>query len=164
MNDIKIGVIPENNDYSASEDIDRIEGKWNDRSELLLTKWIKHCKLSSELHQKKGKKFKCLYTVFGLPSMIIPLTIGILEPYLKHYDLVISLLMILSAICSGVATFFDFSKKKMNHLHYDSLYADLALNIEKIMATSKAHRQPVDVTMVEIMMKLSEINKNAPLL
>jgi len=109
-------------EHSESSDISRDEMKWNSKNQDLLLNWSLKCEKASKTHGIKAKKFKKFYVWFGLPSVLIPIAIGILQPHLKEYELMISMLMLLSASFSGVATFFDFSRKRSKHLDSENNY------------------------------------------
>ena len=150
---------PEN---SESSDVSRDEMKWYSKNSDLLLNWSLQCEKASKAHGKKANKFKRLYTWFGLPSVLIPLTIGILQPYVKEYDLVTSLLMVLSGSFSAVTTFFDFSRKRSKHLEAESKYGELFLKIQSILAVPKKNRNAADVTITECLMTLNSLNAQAP--
>lgn len=149
-------------DSESSDDVSRSEMKWNSKNSDLLFQWSKQCESSSKMHGLKAKKFKRLYTWFGLPSVLIPLSIGILQPYLKEYDLIISLLMVLSGSFSAVSTFFDFSRKRSKHLEAESNYGELFLKIQSILAVPKKNRNAADVTITEMLFRLNALNGTAP--
>ena len=146
----------------SSDDVSRSEMKWDSKNSDLLFQWSKQCENSSKMHGLAAKKFKHLYTLFGLPSVLIPLSIGILQPYLKEYDLIISLLMVLSGSFSAVSTFFDFGRKRSKHLEAESNYGELFLKIQSILAVPKKNRNAADVTITEMLFRLNALNGTAP--
>ena len=160
MEEVRLKIdTPEN---SESSDVSREEMKWNTKNSDLLLQWSLQSEKASKAHGKKANKFKRLYTWFGLPSVLIPLTIGILQPYLKEYDLLTSLLMVLSGSFSAVTTFFDFSRKRSKHLDSESKYGELFLKIESILAIPKRNRNAADVTITEMLFRLNSLNAQAP--
>ena len=150
---------PEN---SESSDVSREEMKWNSKNSDLLLQWSLQCAQTSKAHGKRAQRFKKLYTWFGLPSVLIPITIGILQPYVHEYELVISLLMVLSGSFSGISTFFDFSRKRSKHLDSENNYNELFLKIESILAIPKRNRNAADVTITEMLFRLNSLNAMAP--
>lgn len=152
---------PEN---SESSDVSREEMKWNNKNSDLLLNWSLQCEKASKAHGQKSQRFKKLYAWFGLPSILIPIAIGILQPYLKEYELVTSLLMVLSGSFSAVTTFFDFSRKRSKHLDSESKYNELFLKIQAILAVPKRNRNAADVTITECLMTLNSLNAQAPAL
>ena len=157
MEEIKLKIHSE-----SSEDISREEMRWNSKNSDLLLQWSETCCNSSAAHKKKAGKFKTMFSVFGLPAVLIPLTIGILQPYMKNYDLLISLLMVLSSCFSAVTTFFDFGRKRSKHLDAETKYGELYLKIQTILAIPKRNRNAADVTITECLFTLNGINGSSP--
>jgi hypothetical protein len=146
----------------SSTDREREEMLWTSRNQDLLQKWAKECKCSSQLHRTKAKRYKKLYAAFGLPAVIIPTSLGVIQPYIQDYPLATSIAMVVSGVISGTGTFFDFSKKRMEHDKADNDYNELFLVIESILAKPKRNRQACDVVMCETLFKFNHINSQSP--
>ena len=149
-------------DSDSSDDVSREEMKWNDKNSNLLVQWRDKCSENCIGHGKKAQKYKSLYVWFGLPSVLIPLTIGILQPYLREYEIILSLLMVLSGSFSALTTFFDFSRKRSRHLESENNYNKLDLKIQSILAVPKRNRNACDVTINTCLMTLNSINGQSP--
>ena len=148
----------------SESDISREEMKWNSNNSDLLLKWSIQCEKSSKAHGKKAKTFKILYSWFGLPPILIPIALGVLQSYLREYEIVVSLLMVLTGSLSGVSTFFDFSRKRSLHLESENDYNELFLKIESILAIPRRNRNAADVTITEMLFRLNALNAKAPAL
>ena len=159
MEDIQLKI---DHEHSDSSDVSRDEMKWNSKNSDLLLNWSLQCEKTSKSHGIKAKKFKKFYVWFGLPSVLIPIGIGILQPYFKEHELMISMLMLLSASFSGISTFFDFSRKRSKHLDSENNYNELFLTIESILAIPKKNRNAADVTITEMLHRLNSLNAMAP--
>ena len=151
------------NSNSESKDTDRKELMWEEREELFMRKIVEECKTQSELHRKKGKYFKKMYTVFGVPSMLIPIILSGLVDQLHDYALVQSLLMIGTGIFSGISNFFNFGRKYQEHFDFENKYNGLAGDIGTELVKPKAFRVAADVYLERIRLLYGNLNDNAPL-
>jgi len=149
-------------EISESSDVSREEMKWNEKNSDLLRNWSKNCKEALLAHEVKAKKYKKLYAIFGLPSILIPISVGIMQPYLQENDLIVSLLMVLTGSLSGINTFFDFSRKRSKHLEANAKYSELHIQIQSILAIPKRNREAADVSITKILYQLNSINNMAP--
>ena len=61
---------------SSKDDMNRKELLWEKREEIVLYKWCEDCKIRSINHYDKGKCNKILYSILGIPPIIIPIVLG----------------------------------------------------------------------------------------
>ena len=159
---VRLKVNSKSDSSEELSDISREEMKWNSKNSDLLLKWSLQCSEASEAHGKAAKKFKMLYGWFGLPPILIPIALGILQPYLNDLSIVTSILMVLTGSLSGISTFFDFSQKRSKHEASENSYNELFLKIEAILAIPRRNRNAADVTITEMLFRLNALNAQAP--
>ena len=135
---------------------------WSSRQEVILLAWKEYMVERSKYHDLKATKYKKLYNLFGLPSVIIPVALSALSSILKDYELVNSMLLLLAGIFAGVSTFLNLGKKYSQHAEFENRYQQLARRIDKELAKPKKNRIACDVYMEKIELKLSSLNVRAP--
>ena len=136
---------------------------WERREGNFLHNIIVDCNTQSKLHRRKGKLFKKLYTIFGVPTMLIPVVLSGLTDQLHEYKLTQSLLMIATGVLSGISQFFNFGRKYQQHFDFENKYSGLAGDIETELVKPKAFRIACDVYLEKIRLLYSNLNDNAPL-
>ena len=150
---------------SESKDDDRVELPWEDREEQLVQKIASECTIVSKEHENKAKYNKKLYVAFGLPAMLIPIILAGLNTFLtKEHELLVSSLLILSGILTGISQFFNFGKKTQAHFEYASRYSELLLMIDIEMVKPKRFRLACDVFLERVSKCFADLNANAPAL
>ncbi len=156
--DVEISVM---NRSASSADILRNEVLWDEKNENQLLKWQKDINERISPHILKSKKYKFLYHLFVLPTVIIPLFVGVLSTYInqcKYASAIIAVLMLLNAILSASAIFFKFNKKDVDHSNAACLYDKMKLDLEHLLCLHKRDRPAADVTMLEYKMKLQRLH------
>jgi hypothetical protein len=155
----------ENSNTNSSQDNpDRDEVLWEPRLDVLCNKWKNDSITRSESHDKKAKIHKQRFAVFCLPAIILPLVMSGLSNIMVEYPLVSSSGMALTAILTGVNTFFNHSKKQTQHFEYSGRFFKLATDIEKEMAKRKKDRIAADVFLERISMDYNNLVFNSPAL
>ena len=147
---------------SSKDDLNRKELLWESREEVLLEKWMLDMFDSSKKQGICGKKYKKLYAVFGVPSILMPLIMSGFTAQLEKQPLISSLLMITTGSLIGISTFFNLGKRFTQHFEYEHRYYELALEIEKEMKKPKKHRIACDVYIEKIYMTYCGLNARAP--
>ena len=160
--DIKVSMEPHHSNSSESSvDCDRMEALWTDKSNQLLKKWKFELNEDRAVHDKKAERNKQLFNFMSIPTIILPLSASILQPYIPD-PFIISILMLISGLFSCLVTFFDFSSKRSKHAIASNSYSEISINIEEVLATSKRFRTPVDITVRSILLKINAVKSKAP--
>jgi hypothetical protein len=147
---------------SSVDNPNRHEVLWETRLEAICTKWKNDCIIRSEKHDTKAKTHKQKFAMFALPSIILPLVMSGVSNLLVDYPLVSSSGMALTAILTGMNTFFNHSKKQTQHFEYSGRFFKLAIDIEKELAKRKKDRTAADVFIERISMDYNNLAFNAP--
>jgi hypothetical protein len=128
------------NSSMSSNDCDRSELLWQRREEDLIQKWRKHCIVESKLHGEKARRVKKHYTALSIPAIILPLILSGFSPLLQSFPLVNGITLMVVGVLTGLNSFLNLGKKTQCHFQYESLYGDLALEIEAEICRPKAFR------------------------
>ena len=141
----------------------RVDMPWTDVIEQELLDLEGRCVEYSQSHTCAMKTAKCRYTVFGLPSMLIPLVTGGIGSYIPvEYEWISSTALILTAINSAIIQFFNFGNKQNKHSEVSNRYTELAGMIKIELAKPKTFRISCDVFMERITVKYQNLQKSAP--
>jgi hypothetical protein len=130
----------ENTPTSSIDDENRKELPWEKREEKLLLKWVVDMRIRSAMHDKLGRKNKILYSVFGVPSVLIPVILGGITPLVECNTVLYSAGMILTGMLTATNVFFNFSKKTHQHFESQKKLFELANEIEVELSKPKKHR------------------------
>lgn len=150
---------------SSSEDAsDRVELMWDSRNQDLIIHWGNECKANAKLHNKAGKKFKWLYSIVGVPTMLIPVLIGSFSTQLALAPLTQSVCMLCSGALSTISQFFDFSGRSSAHFEYEARYSELASEIDVECCKPKARRVACDVYLEHCLNARNRLGAGAPVL
>lgn len=160
--DLKIDITPPSLNCDSIDDVNRKELPWEEREEKLLSKWMVEMYDISNKHKFNGKKYKKLYSLFSIPSTLIPLGLSSLSVQLEDYPLIQSILMLLTGSLVGVSTFFNLGSRFTKHFEYEHRYEELAREIEKELRKPKRYRIQCDVYMERIYMSYCSLNARAP--
>jgi hypothetical protein len=150
MNEIIIDSMSEKREHTPPSSIDdenRKELLWEKREEKLLLKWVTDMRKRSLEHDRLGRKNKLLYSVLGVPPILIPIVLGGLTPILECNTLVYSVGMIVTGLFSAINIFFNFSKKTQQHFESQKKMFELALDIETELSKPKHHRVACSIYM-----------------
>jgi hypothetical protein len=161
--DIRIHT-PEDNSTS-SEDTDRLEMPWEQREEQYLQAIQTQCRTQSTSHEAVSKTAKKQFASCSIPSIVLPIVLGAVNPYLsEEYNYINSVGMMLTGIIGGVNTFYNFGKKTTVHNEYAGRYAELAGYIQAEMCKPKKFRVQCDLFLERVNQKFNSLNSNAPML
>lgn len=130
---------------SSIDDEHRKELLWERREEIVINKWCEDCVIKSVYHHKKGKYNKILYSLFGIPPIIIPIVLGGVSSLIPCHSLLYSVGMMCVGILSGVSVFFNFGKKAQEHSEYENRFFELGNEMETELCKPKRHRVACDV-------------------
>ena len=152
-----------NNELKGGTSGLRLDLPWTVEVENQLLFIHKSCTESSVKHNQARSRAKCKYTIFGLPSMLIPLITGGIGAYLPaDYDWVRSAALIVTAVNSGVLQFFNFGQKQTKHNESSGRYSELADTIKMELSKPQSFRVSCDVFMERVFVKMQNINATAP--
>ena len=87
-----------------------------------------------------------------------------LSNILVDYPLVSSSGMALTSILTGINTFFNHSKKQIQHFEFSAKFFRLATEIEKELSKKKSDRLAADVFVERVSMDYNNLAFNAPAL
>ena len=136
---------------------------WTHSTVVELKQIQESCYTQSKKHQVAMKNAKCKYTVFGLPSMLVPLVIGGVGSYISdEFEWIRSAGLIFTALNSGILQFFNFGEKKTLHNESSGRYDELGDYIKMELSKPSEHRVSCDVFMERVFVKFQNINTNAP--
>ena len=117
----------------------QLEGPWNNQIEELMLEWKNICKIKADQHSKSGYEYKKKNTHWGLPSVLLPISmapISIMIGYdtcsdgLNWQTVFNSSLFLLSGICSGVYSFYRYGEKMEQFFNFSARYYDIVTEIE----------------------------------
>lgn len=182
--DVKVNIKNKNNEKENSnlleKSIDsiekkiydiRTEGPWSNDIEGLMNDWKNMCKLKSDLHSKAGYIYKRKHTHWGLPSMLIPISmapISVMIGYnscssdLNWQTIFNSAAFLISGIFSGVSSFFKFETKKEQFFNFSARYCDIITDIEAELIKDQKYRVPADVFIIRIKMLVDNLSITEP--
>jgi hypothetical protein len=156
MDETSINITP------PSFDITRNELLWECREEDVLILWKKDCVSRSKAHQLKSKKNKMLYSIFGIPSIVIPLVLSGTAAIIPCHSLIYSISMMLAALFNAISLFFNFGKKQSSHNNYSNRYFELSSDITCELCKPKVARIQCSVFLERIKQKYLSLVKQAP--
>ena len=154
----------ENSDSISLDNPDRREVLWEPRLKKRCNKWRDDCLTRSTQHDTKAKIHKRWFAVFAIPAIILPLIMSGLSNILVDYPHVLSSGMALTAILTGINTFYNHSKKQIQHFEFSAKFFRLATEIEKELSKRKKDRLAADVFLERVSMDYNNLAFNAPAL
>ena len=150
---------------NSSPDTSRDEMPWENREERFLEALREECIHANNCHDIAAHSAKCKYTVSQLPTIILPLAISTIQPYLvKGYEPVNSFAMLTSSVLAGCCTFFNFGKKMQQHNEFAARYRELADTVTTELAKPRKYRVQLDVFMERCTTKKTQLDREAPML
>ena len=117
------------------------------------------------MHDKSGYYYKKLRQKWGLPSILLPVTMAPISAvfaetnWIKYVNMVS---FVSVTLLSGVDSFFSFASRKEKHFNHSCRYAELSTFIDSEMFKKKAFRVQADVFLTEVRMKLDTLTTTAP--
>jgi hypothetical protein len=167
MDDVDIeDSYPINSLTQSKDTLNRIELRWNDKIEYLFRHWAMQCKELAQQHNRQAKYKRCMYRVFGIPSVIIPLCMAtISQLYDEGHDvekLVNSLGYLMTGTLTGINTFLNFAGQYEKHYNAEIRYNELYTDIQSILIKPKRDRIQADVCIERYKLKLEHANEVSP--
>jgi hypothetical protein len=130
----------------------------------MINHWGSECKDNAKRHNRAGKKFKWLYNIVGVPTMLVPILIGSFSTQLAVSPITQSVLMLCSGALSTISQFFDFSGRSASHFEYEARYSELAAEIDVELVKPKARRLACDVYLEHCLNARNRLGAGAPVL
>lgn len=151
---------------SSKDRNDRNEMLWNNRLETLFIHWAMECKEKAQKHNDEAKRKKILYRCFGIPAVIIPITMASANQLMGedtyHSKLINSIGYLLTGALTAVNTFINYAAQYEKHYSTEVRYMELHTDIESILIKPKKDRQAADVVLERYKLKIEHINEYAP--
>ena len=134
----------------SKDDENRKELPWESREERIIQKWAKDCKRRSIYHTVKAKQTKLKYSIFGVPTILIPIVLGGVSSVIPCHSIIYSVGMMLSGLLSATSMFFNYGKKTEEHFNYGNKFFELSNEIDSELCKPKRHRIDCSVYMEKI--------------
>lgn len=144
------------------------EQEWSNNVKNLVLKWRDHIKEMSELHEEAGYRTKIKHNLIGLPTVIIPLIMTVLQGIIDdtYSEESIRKLIILNSVMYGITTAFtgvygwlDLGNQYSLHFQYSARYYELIIKIDQELTYRKT---PVSVFLTELRVQIENLNLTAP--
>jgi hypothetical protein len=146
--------------------INVMEEPWSEEMEQLVKHWRVHSIKMSELHEKAGYYVKSKHNIYGLPPIILPLTMSFVSQIIPDEEhtgtLVNGLMFLVSGLSGAVYKWLNLAEKYALHFQYSARYDDLITSIDSELSRQKRFRQPADTFITEIRCKIDNLNHTSP--
>ena len=155
----------EDQSESLSQDVERLEEKYNERNEKYLVAIKDECEQLANMHDVTAHNFRKAHNCYSVPVIIIPVVMGCVSPMLPpelNYINAVSLSVV--GVMNGLLTFRNYSKKHQQHAEFAGKYSDLAHEIGTEMSRSRRFRQAYDTFLYRISTKYRNLNLSAPMI
>lgn len=160
INHIKIEV-PDD----SSEDISRSEEKWSNNNEDFIRQLQKDCKQKANLFDKASHITKKRYNQFSIPTIITPIVMSVVSPYLsENYQYINAVSLAFVGVLNGVQSFYNYGKKSSLFNEYSGKYMDLVNSIDIELSKGKKYRVALDVYLERISSHKSSLDNSSPFL
>ena len=152
------------NTPNSSVDLVRKELLWETREETLLQVWCENAKARSINHKRLGKRQKLKYTVFGIPSIAIPIVLGGLSQAFPCHSILTQGGLAIAALFSSINLFFNFGAKEQLHFEFCNKYFTLCTEIKSELSKPKSKRQSCDAFLEKIKGEYNNLVSQSPVL
>ena len=160
LSDIKINV-PDD----TSSDVSRSEEKWDSNNEKFIRKLQEDCKLKAKAYDKASHQTKKRYNQFSIPTIITPIVMSVVSPYLSEKYLFINAVSLaFCGVLNGVQSFYNYGKKSSLFNEYSGKYQDLSNSIDIELSKGKRYRVALDVYLERISSHKSSLDNSSPFL
>lgn len=150
---------------SESQDRQREEQPWTDKSEKFIRKIQQDCLSKAKAYDQASRSSKKKYTRYALPGVVVPIVMSVVSPHLPtDYKYVDGIALASIAVLNGLSTFFNFGKKFSNYNEFAGKYSDLASYIEVELSKPKRFRVASDIFLERCSVRIADLNNNAPFL
>ena len=153
----------------STEDKDSLrsagEEAWTSEAEKLVGGWANDATDKGKKHSERASSHKCLHSIFGLPSILLPVAFATLTPLIDgvpaHMYIQVGSYIAIGVI-SGINAFYNFDKRASKHEYYASRYNDLANDVRYQLYKSRRFRVASDEFLARIQAKLSALDEKEP--
>jgi len=155
--------IPESTSPSKRESLDdpfRREMLWRPVLESLVIKIRDEADETSRAHRMAAKKARKLYHVFGIPTVLIPLTGSMVATYLPQ--VAVTALLLVTSVCGALSSFLALGARTQLHFEYSARWSDLANSVKYEMAKSRADRCAADVFIERLRNQTTSLRASEP--
>lgn len=154
---------PGSNKSDSSEDDDRLEMKWTNKQENYIDEVKRLCEQKSKMYDIASHKCKRKYNFYSLPTIVIPLLLSVVNPYISNqYEIIQSSGMALVSILTGLNTFYNYGKKCERYNEYASKYDEIVNDIDLEMSKPKRYRTACDVYLERVKIRKNQTDNSAP--
>mgnify|MGYP003645473591 CR=1 FL=1 len=166
MSETKIFVRDDYNERTppSFDDSHRKELPWELREEKLLLRWRADCMIRSIKHETKAQRTKIKFSIFGIPSILIPIILGGVSSVIPCNSVYYSVGMSCSGLFSAINMFYNFGKKTEEHFNFTNKFFELSNDIESELSKPKKHRIACCVYMEQIKHQYNSLVKQSPVL
>lgn len=142
--------------------------EWTNKIKDLVLKWRRHVIEMSELHEEAGYRIKAKHNLIGIPTVIIPLIMTILqgaidntysEESMRQLNIVNSVMYGITTAFSGIYSWLDLGNQYSLHFQYSARYYELVIKIDQELTYQKT---PIDVFLTELRVQIDNLNLTAP--
>lgn len=148
---------------SSKDDSSREELLWEEREEKYIRDIEHECRALSQTLEKIGKRKRYWYAIWSIPSMLLPvLAASVNEMAPDNLKYMSSLLMLGSAMCTTINTFFNFGKKSQQFFEHSNKYRELSDDISVELCKPKKYRLDCDLVLQRVSMKRNSIASTCP--
>lgn len=141
------------------------EEAWNSAAEALVSKWAETCLQKSEYHSKAETRNTYLHSVFGLPSLLLPVVMAAATPVIDQLESAVYVQvagLVTIGVVSTINTFFNFGTKANKHGEFASRFHELATDVQYQLFKSREFRTSSDEFVARVQTKFNNLNANEP--
>lgn len=136
---------------------------WNDDSEDILLRWKVQCQFNASNHFYLGCFYKYVHVLVGLPAVVLPAICSQLNKVDEvAYRDIVEPLLLLSTVCSGIVSVFDFGRRAQQHFHVDQQLSKALQEIDVELRKPRQQRQACEYFIVVTMFKIEGVLAVAP--
>lgn len=146
---------------------------WNTRIEDLLILWVKQMNLNRMEHEKKARCNRNFHIIFGIPNILLNTIAGFLlmgslrvssgSMYATIFIISITIIVMLSAILSGIQIFFNFGQKSEKHKQASLLYRSISSRIDATLLLYRKDRPDVKQFLQMVQTEFNNISNYSPM-
>lgn len=142
---------------------ERKELLWTTKIENVIKGWHNNCLKFAEIHNEHAKYHKKIFYTLSITAAIIPIILASTnELFVGDYQIIENSLLILTGILTTIGGFLNPGRKSEDHMNFEALYNELAVEITSELVKPQGHRQDADVFIQKIMDRYNNLNNRAP--
>ena len=149
-------------DSESSSDALRVEERWSDSNEKFILNLRDQCDVLSEKHSNLSRKNKYRNLGLSIPCFVVPLILSGVTPFVVGMVYVNTIGMTSVGILSGINAKMNYGHLQELHNTYACKYADLSMEINKIMVRKKRYRECFDIILERITNQKRHLDDSAP--